>query len=111
MACMARPASPIFRIWAHRNYAIFAGGMTPHLLAIWMQRLGVGWLAWELSHSTVWLGLVAAADLAPMLVLAPFAGAVTDRGDPLRQLKIAQALIVAQAVAVAALTLAGWMTI
>src|SRR3954451_1984419 len=84
---MARPASPILRIWSHPNYAIFAGGMTPYLLAVWMQRLGVGWLAWELSHSTVWLGVIAAADLAPMLVLAPFAGAVTDRGDPLRQLK------------------------
>jgi MFS family permease len=108
---MAHPASPILRIWSHRNYAIFAGGMTPHLLAIWMQRLGVGWLAWELSHSTVWLGVIAAADLAPMLVLAPFAGAVTDRGHPLRQLKIAQGLILAQAIAVAGLTLAGLMTI
>ena len=108
---MARPASPIIEIWSHRNYAIFAGGMTPHLLAIWMQRLGVGWLAWELSRSTVWLGLIAAADLAPMLVLAPFAGAVTDRGHPLRQLKIAQGLIFTQAVAVASFTLTGWMTI
>jgi MFS family permease len=111
MARMARPASPIFRIWSHRNYAVFAGGMTPHLLAIWMQRLGVGWLAWELSHSTVWLGIIAAADLAPMLVLAPFAGAVTDRGHPLRQLRIAQGLVVAQGAVVAGLTLAGWMTI
>ena len=108
---MARPASPIFRIWSHRSYAIFAGGMTPHLLAIWMQRLGVGWLAWELSHSTVWLGLIAAADLAPMLVVAPFAGAVTDRGHPLRQLRIAQGLGVVQAILLAGLTLAGWMTI
>jgi MFS family permease len=108
---MARPASPILRIWSHRNYAIFAGGMTPHLLAIWMQRLGVGWLAWELSHSTVWLGLIAAADLAPMLVMAPFAGAVTDRGHPLRQLRISQALVVVHAILLASLTVAGWMTI
>jgi MFS family permease len=108
---MAHPASPIFRIWSHPNYAIFAGGMTPYLLAVWMQRLGVGWLAWELSHSTVWLGVIAAADLAPMLVLAPFAGAVTDRGDPLRQLKASHALILVQAIAVASLTLAGLMRI
>jgi MFS family permease len=108
---MARPASPIVRIWSQRNFAVFAGGATPHLLAIWMQRLGVGWLAWELSHSTVWLGAVAAADLAPMLVLAPLAGAMTDRGRPLLQLKVAQAVIVVQALAVAGLTFAGWMTI
>lgn len=108
---MARPASPIIRIWSHRPYAIFGGGMTPHLLAIWMQRLGVGWLAWELSHSTVWLGLIAAADLAPMLVMAPFAGAVADRGYPLRQLRIAQGLVFLQAVALATFTIAGSMTI
>ena len=108
---MARPTSPIVGIWLHRNYAIFAGGMTPNLLAIWMQRLGVGWLAWELSHSTGWLGVVAAADLAPMLILAPFAGAVADRGHPLRQLRITQGLMLVQAVTVAGLTIAGWMTI
>jgi MFS family permease len=76
-----------------------------------MHRLGVGWLAWELTHSTVWLGIVAAADLAPMLVLAFVAGAVTDRGDALRHLKITQALMVAHALVQAWLTLAGLMTI
>jgi MFS family permease len=104
-------ASPIVRIWSHRNYAVLMAGMTPNLLAIWMQRLGVGWLAWELTHSTVWLGLVAAADLAPMLVLAFLAGAVTDRGHALRQLRITQALTLAQAIVLVALTLAGRMTI
>ena len=103
--------SPILRIWAHRNYAFFMGGMAPSLLANWMQRVGVGWLAWELTHSTDWLGAVAAADFAPMLVLAPLAGAVTDRGHPLRQVQIAQALILAQAIALTLLTFAGQMTI
>jgi MFS family permease len=103
--------SPISRIWAHRNYAVFIAGVTPNLLATWMHRLGVGWLAWELTHSTVWLGIVAAADLAPMLVLAFLAGAVTDRGDALVQLKVTQGLMVAQAVVQAGLTLAGMMTI
>src|SRR5688500_13077180 len=76
-----------------------------------MHRLGVGWLAWELTHSTVWLGIVAAADLAPMLVLAFVAGAVTDRGDALLHLKVTQGLMVAHAIVQAWLTLAGVMTI
>jgi MFS family permease len=76
-----------------------------------MQRVGVGWLAWELTHSPVWLGIIAAADLAPVLVLAPLGGALADRGSPLRQITIAQMLILCQAVALASLTYAGLMTI
>jgi MFS family permease len=81
------------------------GGMAPSLVTLWMQRVGIGWLAWELTHSPTWLGAVAAADLAPMLVLAPFAGAIADRGNPWKQSLITQIMLVGQAVALAAFTL------
>jgi MFS family permease len=87
------------------------GGMAPSLVTLWMQRVGIGWLAWELTHSPAWLGAVAAADLAPMLVIAPFAGAITDRGNPWKQSLITQSLLVCQAVIVAAFTVTGWITI
>ncbi len=102
---------PLLRVWTHRNYAYYIGGMTPNLITLWMQRVGLGWLAWELTESPIWLGLVAAADLAPMLFLAPFAGVVTDRGDPLRQQRICVALEVLQALALGVFALAGLMTI
>lgn len=109
------PAIPalhaLFRVWAYRNYALFMGGMAPSLVTLWMQRVGVGWLAWELTHSPAWLGAVAAADLGPMLVLGPLAGAVTDRGHPLLQSKITQALLLLQAALLALVTYAGWVTI
>ena len=101
----------LLHVWRHRNYALFMGGMTPSLVTLWMQRVGIGWLAWELTRSPAWLGAVAAADLAPMLVLAPFAGAITDRGDPWKQSLITQALVSGQAVALATFTLTGWITI
>lgn len=102
---------PILRVWTHRNYAYYIGGMTPNLITLWMQRVGIGWLAWELTESTTWLGIVAAADLAPMLLLAPFAGVAVDRGNPLRVQRIATMLEVAQALALGVLTLYGMMTI
>ena len=43
-----------------------------------MQRIGVGWLAWELSRSGAVLGLVAFADLFPTVVIGPFGGALAD---------------------------------
>ena len=106
---MALPA--LLRPWTHRNYAYYIGGMTPNLMTLWMQRVGLGWLAWELTESTTWLGLIAAADLAPMLLLAPFAGVAVDRGNPLRIQRIATALEVLQALALGVFTLLGWMTI
>ena len=40
--------------------------------------MAAGWLAWELTESTSWLGIVAFADALPMVVLSIFAGAVGD---------------------------------
>ena len=110
---MKPPAAlaPIVSVFGHRNYALFMGGMSPHLIGTWMQRVAVGWLAWELTHSPTWLGVIAAADLAPGMFMGPIAGAYTDRGIPLRLSKIAQVLAFAQAAALAALTALGWMTI
>ena len=103
--------SPVLRVWRHRDFALFMSGIGPFYVTNWMQRVGVGWLAWDLTHSPGWLGAVAAADLAPMLVVAPLAGALVDRWDPLKQLKLSRWLVLAQAVALAALVIAGLMTI
>ena len=103
--------SPAVRVWRHRDYALFMTGIGPHYITSWMQRIGVGWLAWELTHSPAWLGAVAAADLAPMIVIAPFAGAVVDRWNPHAQMKLSLIAIIIHAIALAGLTLAGLMTI
>ncbi len=110
---MKSPAAltPILRVFGHRQYALFMGGMTPELVTLWMQRVGIGWLAWELTGSPTWLGIIAAADLVPVMLLAPIAGVYTDRQDPLVQQRIAQALNMLQAATLAALTFAGVMNI
>lgn len=84
----------------------------PQSISTWIQRVGVTWLAWELSHSNTWVGAVAAADLAPMIILAPLAGAILDRApDPMRLLRITKVLMLAQAVALAAVMYAGLISI
>lgn len=95
---------PLLRVLSHRKFALFEGGLFPQYMTGWIQRVGSGWLAWELTQSPTWLGLIAAADLAPMIVLAPFAGAVADRLEPLRLIRLAQILLMLQAIAMAALT-------
>ncbi len=110
---MAIPTAlaPILRVFTYRQYALFMYGMSPNLITLWMQRVGVGWLAWELTHSPTWLGVIAAADLAPMIFLAPIAGAYTDRTNPIMQQIITQWINVVHAAALAVLTLMGWITI
>lgn len=76
-----------------------------------MQRIGAGWLAWELSHSGAILGLVAFADLFPTIAIGPFGGALADRFDRLRLMRIAQTLIMLQAFLLFALTATGLITV
>src|SRR5260221_11156650 len=101
----------ITRALSSRNYRIYAGGNFVSLCGTWLQRIAVGWLAWQLTHSGTWLGLVAFADLFPTVVLSPFAGTLADRHDRLTVIKISQGFAMAQATALAVMTYADAMTI
>lgn len=96
---------------ANRNYRIYTMCAIPSLIGTWVQRMAVGWFAWELTGSGTWLGLVAFADLAPTVVVAPIAGAFADRIDRLKAVRFVQYAHMLQATGLALFTLAGWMTI
>ncbi|MEE8305807.1 MAG: MFS transporter, partial [Gammaproteobacteria bacterium] len=64
---------------ASKNYRIFLYGNIVSLMGVWIQRLAIGWQAWELSQSPVIVGLVAALHLLPSIVLTPFFGVLVDR--------------------------------
>jgi MFS family permease len=55
-----------------------------------MDHIARGWLIYELTDSTVELGLVTALRAAPLLVLSPLAGVLADRYDRKAQLIVAQ---------------------
>jgi predicted MFS family arabinose efflux permease len=76
-----------------------------------MQRVAVGWLAWDLTGSAFWVGMVAFADLAPAVLISPVAGAIADRVDRLRLSVVAQVAIACQAALIATITATGGMTI
>lgn len=90
-----------------RNYGISSAGYVPALITIWAQRVGVGWLTWDLTHSPTWLGLMSAADLLPAIVLSPIAGAIVDRMHPLRMTKMSQVVMMAHSLALWGLTAFG----
>ncbi|MGB0629363.1 MAG: MFS transporter [Alphaproteobacteria bacterium] len=96
---------------ANRNYRIYTIGAIPSLLGTWVQRMAVGWFAWELTGSGAWLGLIAFADLAPSVLSAPIAGAFADRVNRLKVVRLVQYMSLLQAATLATLTLSGVMTI
>ena len=93
------------------NYGPYVAGNSLSLIGSWMQRVAVGWLAWELSGSGAVLGLVAFADLAPTLMIGPFGGALADRFDRRRLLTIGQSINMVLSFLLAALTASGMMSV
>ena len=104
-------AGPLGRALATRNARIFFGASLGAWTGLWMHRIGVAWLAWELSRSAAWVGLIAFADLAPAVLVSPVAGALADRVDRVRLTMVSQGVIAAEALTVAALTATGGISI
>jgi MFS family permease len=93
------------------NYGIYSLGNAISLIGMWMQRIAVGWLTWQLTESGLWLGIVAFADFFPVILIGPIAGAAADRWDRLRVVKISQTISLVQATVLFALTVSGHMNI
>lgn len=92
------------------NYRIFTIGNVFSLVGTWVQRVALGWLVWELTGSGAWLGAVAFADLFPMVLVTPWAGAMADQYDRLRVTRISQALLMVHAGLLTILSALGLLT-
>ena len=63
----------------NRNYRIYTLGNICSHFGMWAYRIALQWLTWKLTGSAFWLGAIAMADLFPTVILAPLAGAITER--------------------------------
>jgi predicted MFS family arabinose efflux permease len=96
---------------ANRNYRIYAGGNAVSLVGIWMQRVAIGWLAWTLTHSGTWLGVMSMAEFFPVVFLSPLAGALADRRDRVGIIRVTQIAGSIEATLLAVLVYTDWITI
>ena len=92
-------------------YRTYWFGHTLAAVGRWMKRTAVGWLTWELTESPNWLGIVAAADLVPMVLFSILAGAIADRVGLMRIVKLSQILAGSVATIFAALVFTELITI
>jgi hypothetical protein len=93
------------------NFAIYSAGSAVSLIGMWMQRIAIGWLIWQMTKSGLWLGIVAFADFFPVLLIGPIAGAAADPWDRLRVVKTSQTISLVQATVLFALTASGHLNI
>ncbi|WP_203416602.1 MFS transporter [Jiangella ureilytica] len=68
-----------FRSLSHYNFRLFFAGQSISVVGTWMQKVAQVWLILELTSSGVILGVTAALQHLPTLVIGPWAGLLADR--------------------------------
>src|SRR3712207_4727401 len=97
----------MLRSLRHRDFRLFWVGLGMALTGFQVQRVGLGFLAYELTGSALYLTLVFLGDSLPMLVLSPIGGVVGDRVNRKLVLVVSRTTIAVSAVAVCVLTITG----
>jgi MFS family permease len=99
------------RALRHPNYRLFFFGQGISMVGTWMQSVALSWLVYRLTGSALLLGTVGFTLQIPVLLLAPLAGVLADRWSLRRVLVLTQSLALAQATALALLTLTGAVSV
>jgi MFS family permease len=99
--------SAVRGVFAQRNARIFYAGSVTCWTGSWMQRVATDWLAWQLTHSVLWVSVIAFCNLAPSVIISPLAGAVADRIDRVRLTVASQFVAAGQAAILVVLILTG----
>ena len=76
----------LFAALAVPNFRLYLAGQAISLPGTWMQVVAQSWLVLQLTKSGALLGLVAAAQFLPVLLLGPYGGLLADRVDKRRLL-------------------------
>lgn len=99
----------------YRNYRLFLTGQVISTIGTWMQSVAMPWLALQLTHSGLLVGLVLAAQFLPVLLGSPLGGLVADRYRKRNVLLVTQSLFTVPSFVLFALSATGhaqyWMVI
>src|SRR5918996_6071903 len=91
----------------YREFRLLWYGQVFTAMATWMDSIARGWLIYELTNSSLQLGLVRGVQAIPTLLLSPVAGTAADRYSRKMQILVAQVLDGLMLAAVALLIVRG----
>ena len=94
-----------------KDFVIYTAGSFASANAIWINRVIIGWLGWEMTGLASWVGLLSFFLFAPTIVSSPLFGVVIDRVDLRRAAIISQSVMIATVASLLVLFLSGLLTI
>lgn len=100
-----------FRAFRSRNYALYFSGQSVSLIGTWMQRTGVSWVVYTMTHSAIMLGITVFATQFPSFLLSLYGGIISDRYNRYKIMLITQTAAMIQAVLMAVLILTNRYTV
>jgi len=92
-----------FSSFRHRNFRLFFIGQSISNSGNWLTNVALTLLVLKLTATGVGVGLLAACQFGPLLLLSAWGGAVADRGDKRQMLLVTQSLEMVQSMALAVL--------
>ena len=103
--------SDAVRAFRHRNYRLFFSGQAVSLVGSWMQSVAQAWLVLTLTNDPLILGVVAAAQWTPVLLLGLFGGLIADTLPKRWTLILCESTLAALALILGVLTLTGMVQV
>ena len=101
-------ANDTFRSLRHRNFRLFFGGQFISQTGNWLTLIGQSLLVLHLTNNNGFrVGLLAACQFLPVLLLGMWTGVVADRSNKRRLLMIVQSFAMLQSFVLAALAFSG----
>ncbi|WP_172638884.1 MFS transporter [Streptomyces tailanensis] len=106
-----RERASMFRSLRIRNYRLFFVGQVVSNVGTWMQRIAQDWLVLSLTGSSTAVGVTMALQFLPMLLFGLYGGVLVDRFPKRRLLFLTQTSMAVTGLALAALTLSGYVQV
>jgi len=99
------------KIFKCKNYNLFQAGQFVTIIGNCMQSVALQWFVYQLTNSSLGLGLLLVFQYTPILIVSPFAGIFVDRFDKKKLLLATQFFQMAQAFLLAFLVISGHVTV
>lgn len=81
----------VFPALENKSFRLFFAGQLISTIGNWLQMVAQGWLVFQLTHSALALGLIAALSALPVMLFALFGGVIVDRFPKRKILILTQA--------------------
>lgn len=91
----------------YRDFRLFTVGYFPAETGEYIHFVVQNWLAWELTHSAFFLGLLGFFEFAPRFIFGPIGGVVADRMDRVKLLILSRLANLIQSLVFAFLVFSG----